>query len=103
MVTLALRLSTVGIAVIVAVGGGVKLNVGINVCVGEVAVKVSVEGTPIDVLSAIGVGGTVETLVGESVQETIVAMTRINKYPFFMPRFYYRLPLPRFASIAIPS
>ena len=98
---MALRLSTVGIAVIVSVEGGVRLNLGIDVCVGGIAVKVSVEGTPIDVLLAIGVGGTVVTLVDGRAQETIVVVTRINKYPFFIPRFYYRLSLPGFDSISL--
>ena len=87
----------------VSVGGGVIVNVGINVCVGELTVDVSAEGTPIAVLLAIGVGETAETPVDVSVHEAIVAVMRMNKYPFFIPRFYYCSSLPGFYSISITS
>ncbi len=87
----------------VSVGGGVIVNVGINVCVGELTVDVSAEGTPIAVLLAIGVGGTAETPVDESVHDAIVAVRRMNRYPFFIPRFYYCSSFPGFCSISITS
>jgi len=92
-----LRLSTTGngLGVIDSVGEGVKVNVVVEdavwIAVGGCGVKVSVNATIVDVLlaapvSAADVGASCP--LPESVQESIVNIHRMRRYPFFICSLY---------------